>query len=627
MTRKQKKNRNRILLSALLLMLAFVADRLLEGKISTPLCLLLYLPAYFAVGYDVLWRAMRNIIRGRVFDENFLMALATVGAMAIGFLPSCEPEFAEAVFVMLFYQVGELFQSVAVGKSRRSIAALMDIRPDSARVLRGGEEIEVSPEEVAVGEEILVRPGERIPLDGVILEGFSDLNALALTGESAPFAVGVGESISGGATNLTGVLRIRAARVYGDSAVARILSLMENAAAKKSKSERFITRFAGYYTPVVVIAALFLAFLPPLFGGNFGASFPLWFARALTFLVVSCPCALVISVPLSFFGGLGGAAKRGVLVKGASGLETLAAVDTVVFDKNGTLTTGRFAVATAVPVGDYDADELLTLAAVAEKDSNHPIAQAVAAAGHVDRKAENVREVPGKGVICEIDGHPVAVGNLRLMAEIGLDPVPSSEAGTALYVAQDRRYLGYIVITDTLRPGMRDVMDQLKGTGVRRLAMLTGDRAPVASAVADELGLTHWRAELLPADKVAGLEAFFEDAAGRIAFVGDGINDAPVLMRADVGIAMGGLGSDAAIEAADVVLMEDDPAKIPVAIRHARRTLAIVRQNIVLALSVKGAVLVGSALGLFGALQMPLAIFADVGVAVLAILNAMRKLK
>ena len=612
----------------MLLAAAVAAEKLLLSAFPVPFRLLLYLPAYLIVGYDVLWSALRNILRGQVFDENFLMALATVGALAIGFLPDSEPEFAEAVFVMIFYQVGELFQSIAVGKSRRSIAALMDIRPDTARVLRDGKELELSPDEVTVGESILVRPGERIPLDGVILEGSSDMNTVALTGEAAPRAVSAGDAVISGCTNISGVLVVRVERVYGESTVARILSLMENAAAKKSRSEQFITRFAKYYTPAVVISAVLLALLPPLFSGSFGAAFPLWFSRALTFLVVSCPCALVISVPLSFFGGLGGASRFGVLIKGSTDLEALAEVACVVFDKTGTLTKGNFTVTGIYPQNGTE-KALLQLAAAAEYHAAHPIAEALKnAAGEGLPMPKDTREVPGRGVISEVLGLRVAVGNLLLMQDEGLALAAVEQPGTVAYVAADGEYLGHIVIADTVKEGAAEALEALSTVGVKRTVMLTGDREAATAAVAKALGVGEWKSELLPEDKVTAVETLLAAPhSGKIAFVGDGINDAPVLSRADVGIAMGALGSDAAIEAADVVLMDDDPRKIAIAVRHARRTLRIVRQNIVLALAIKGGVLLCSALGLLGALQMPLAIFADVGVAVIAILNAMRTLK
>lgn len=628
MTRRQKRSLYRIFLSAVLLLAAFIADKCAGEGHPLWLILIFYLPAYFTAGYDVLFRAARNIAHGQVFDENFLMALATVGALCIGFLPGGDPEFAEASFVMIFYQTGELFQSVAVGKSRRSIAALMNIKPETARLLRDGQETEVSPESVAVGETLVIRPGERVPLDGVVLSGESDLDTVALTGESAPLAVSPGEAVISGCTNLTGRLTVKVTKPYGESTVARVLSLMENASAKKSRSEQFITRFAHYYTPAVVFAALFIAFIPPIFTGTYLTVLPVWLSRALTFLVVSCPCALVISVPLSFFGGLGGASRMGVLVKGASDLEALAHTGVAVFDKTGTLTRGDFAVQRAVGRGVSER-ELLCLAAAAESDSNHPIARALrAAAGSEYPAPTSVKELAGRGVGAEVDGMIVAVGNSRLLWEQGIEAEEVAEPGTVVYVLRDGAYIGYVLIADTLKTGVAEALSELAAAGVSRRVMLTGDRENVASDVAAKLGISEYHAGLLPADKVTWVEAILEAPhEGTVAFVGDGINDAPVLSRADVGIAMGALGSDAAIEAADVVLMDDDPRKIACAVRHARRTLAIVRQNIVMALSVKGVVLLGAAFGIFGRLQMPLAIFADVGVAVLAILNAMRTLR
>ncbi|MBR7182211.1 MAG: cadmium-translocating P-type ATPase [Clostridia bacterium] len=626
MTRKQKKSLWRIIGAVLLLAAAFVAERLLPE--NTPLwCVLFcYLPAYLLVGYDVLWRAVRGIAHGQVFDESFLMALATLGALAIGFLPGGEPEFAEGVFVMLFYQTGELFQKIAVGKSRRAIAALMDMRPDTARVLRDGQEVVVSPDEVAVAEVLVVRPGEKIALDGVILSGSSDMNTLALTGESLPTAVAAGDRVISGCSNMTGLLTVRVEKPYAESTVSRILELMGSAASRKSQSERFITRFAKYYTPCVVILAVLLALVPPLLSGSFAASIVVWLTRALTFLVVSCPCALVISVPLAFFGGMGGASRMGVLVKGSNYLEALANAEVVVFDKTGTLTTGAFSVASVHPVGVSGA-ELLRLAASAEAGSNHPVAKAIASAVASEALLvpQSVTEVAGKGVYAMLAGEKIAAGNAALMQELGLAPEAPSTVGTVVFVARGGTYIGAIVVADTLKEGSAEAIAALAACGVRRTVMLTGDRRAIAEKIAGEVGISEYRAELLPADKMREVEVLLAlPRKGRLVYVGDGINDAPSLARADVGVAMGGLGSDAAIEAADIVLMDDDPRKLARAIGHARRTLAIVRQNIALALGVKGAVLVCSALGLLGALQMPLAIFADVGVAVLAILNAMR---
>lgn len=639
MSRKQKKMRNRILLSAGLLVVAFLLEKTVLAGAPLWALLLIYLPAYFVAGYDVLWRAARNIAHGQVFDENFLMCVATVGALVVGFLPSGDAEFAEASFVMIFYQTGELFQSVAVGKSRKSISALMNIRPDVAIVVRDGEESEVSPESVAVGETILLRPGDRIPLDGEVLTGTSDLDTVALTGESAPRAVAPGDKVISGCTNLSGVLTVRVSSVYGESTVARVLELVENSAAKKSKSEQFITRFARYYTPAVVIAAVLLAFLPPIFSGDFAGNFTLWLTRALTFLVVSCPCALVISVPLAFFGGIGGASRFGVLIKGSKDLEALARTEICAFDKTGTLTRGNFEVAGVYPgskhstSGGISEEELLLLGASAEAHSTHPVGKALlnaaAKKGLELLPVGEVREVAGRGVVATIGGDEIAVGNDKLMHECGIAEVLTDvPVGTVIHIAKNGTYMGAILISDTLKPGAAEAIRGLQEAGVRRTVMLTGDREAVAAAVAKELGLTEYHAELLPADKVNEVEALLNaPRRGGVAFVGDGINDAPVLSRADVGIAMGALGSDAAIEAADVVLMDDDPRKISRAIRQARKTISIVRQNIVLALAIKAIVLVCSAFGWLGALQMPLAVFADVGVAVLAILNSMRALR
>lgn len=629
MTRRQKKELLRILWGAVLLAIALIADRVWLESAPVPWRLCLYLPAYLTVGFDVLWHAVRHICRGQLFDESFLMALATVGALTMGFLPHTEAEFAEAVFVMLFYQTGELFQSVAVGKSRRSITALMDLRPDMARVERNGGTVEVPPDEVQVGEIIVIRPGERVPLDGCVVQGRSELNTQALTGEAMPRAVEVGEGVVSGCTNLTGVLRVRVDKPFSESTVSHILELMNGMGMRKSRSERFITRFAKYYTPFVVISALFLGFLPPLFSGNFGANLAPWLSRALTFLVVSCPCALVISVPLSFFGGIGGASRMGVLIKGSGDLEALARAEVVVFDKTGTLTEGSLTVTRLLPVGVSER-ELLTLMAAAEAASNHPVAKAFhgAAMGICLPAVESVTEVAGRGVLARIGGAEIAVGGPALMQEVGAEILAAHRGEAAVFAARNGAYLGAALIKDTIKPGAAQAVSDLRACGVRRTVMLTGDRAATAAAVADAVGVDEWRAELLPADKVRELEVLLATPRkGSVLFVGDGINDAPSLARADVGVAMGALGSDAAIEAADVVLMDDDPRRLARAVRHARRTLRIVRQNIVVALAVKGGVLILSALGLLGRWQMPLAIFADVGVAVLAILNAMRALK
>lgn len=629
MSRKQKKVLYRIIASVVLLVAAFLVDRFLIKGQSFLITLAVYLVPYFIIGYDVLSKAVRNILHGQVFDENFLMAIATVGAICIGFFPNAEKQYAEAVFVMLFYQTGELFQSIAVGKSRRSIAALMDIRPDVACIERDGVLLEVDPEQVNVGDIITVRPGDRVPLDGVVVSGESTLDTVALTGEAVPRSVQVGDSIISGCVNLNGVLTVRVEKPFGQSTVSKILELVENSSANKSKSENFITKFARVYTPAVVIAAVVLAFLPPLFAGSgYLAALPDWIIRALTFLVISCPCALVISVPLSFFGGIGGASKKGILIKGSNYLETLASADTVVFDKTGTLTKGTFSV-TEIHSKRLPEAELLRLAAHAESYSNHPIALALLSAFGDEMNTENVTdvtEVAGHGVTAKVGGVTVSCGNAKLMATLGLECDNFDGIGTMVHVASDRQYQGFIVISDELKPTSQAAINELKSIGVSRTVMLTGDRAEVAMTVADELGLHEVKSELLPGDKVFEVERLLNETqkGKKLVFVGDGINDAPVLTRADVGIAMGALGSDAAIEAADIVLMDDDPKKISTAIRIAKHTLSIVRQNIVFALGVKASVLV---LSIFGFTPMWLAVFADVGVAVIAILNAMRALR
>ena len=605
MTRKQKKTLLRILLAALLLVAAALLPA--EGLWKA----LAFAVPWLVIGYDVLWDAVRGIAHGQVFDEKFLMAVATIGAFAVG-------EYPEAAAVMLFYQIGEWFQSIAVGRSRKSIAALMDIRPEFAVVLRDGQEEEVDPEEVSVGETILIRPGDRIPLDGTVLEGQSSLNTAALTGESLPVDVAPGDRVVSGSINMTGVLQVRAESAYEDSTVARILELVENSAEKKARVESFITRFARWYTPCVVIGALLLALVPPLFVGNWGE----WIHRALIFLVVSCPCALVVSVPLSFFGGIGGASRAGLLIKGANDLETLAKVDTVAFDKTGTLTRGVFQV-DAVHPKELTADALLDIAAAAESRSNHPVAESIVAAhgGHIDpARLGAVRELAGMGLEAEVDGETFYVGNGKLMAQVGADWHECHLPGTVVHIARGREYLGHIVINDQLKPDAPEAIAALKRLGVKQSVLLTGDRQKVAEAVAKELGVDDLRAELLPAQKVEEVERLLQSGA-KLAFVGDGINDAPVLARADVGIAMGAMGSDAAIESADVVLMDDKPSRLPLAVKIARKTMRIVRENIGFALAVKFVIL---ALGALGIADMWLAVFGDVGVLILAILNAMR---
>jgi len=578
----------------------------------------IFLAVYLIIGWDVLWKAVRNIMHGQVFDENFLMCTATIGALIIG-------EFPEAVAVMLFYQVGELFQSVAVSRSRQSISALMDIRPDYANVERDGQLVQVDPEEVAVGDTIVIKAGERVPLDGTVLEGTSALDTAALTGESLPRDVEAGDEVISGCVNLSGLLHVRVSKPFGQSTVARILDLVENSSEKKAQAEHFITKFARYYPPAVVFAALALAAVPSLMTGQWGV----WVPRALNFLVVSCPCALVISIPLSFFGGIGGASKQGILVKGSNYLEALAQAGIVVFDKTGTLTQGRFSVAAVCPEG-MEEGELLELAALAEQFSSHPISRSIVSAwgGVPDQsRAAEVEEIAGHGVRAAIDGRKVLAGNRKLMDREGISVTSGRDCpGTIIHVAVDGRYAGYLAVADQPKETSALALRELKAAGVRRTVMLTGDSQGTAQAVAEGLGLDQFCAQLLPADKVERVEELLAEKKPRekLVFVGDGINDAPVLSRADIGVAMGALGSDAAIEAADIVLMDDDLRKLPVAVRIARKTLAIVRQNVVLALGVKLLVLILSAVGLA---DMWAAVFADVGVSVLAILNASRMLK
>ena len=584
----------------------------------------LYLIPYAIAGYDVLLKAARNIKNGQLFDENFLMAVATIGAFSLVFFPDSGPHMAEGAAVMLFYQIGELFQQYAVGKSRKSIAAMMDIAPDFANVRNTNGDLEqVDPDSVAVGSEIVVKPGERVPIDGVVVEGSSQLDTAALTGESVPRAIEAGSEVVSGCVNLTGLLVMKTTKPFGESTVSRILELVENAAEKKAHTENFITRFARYYTPAVCGVALVLALLPPLLG--FGALSD-WVFRGLTFLVVSCPCALVISVPLSFFGGIGGASKLGILIKGSNYLESLASVDTVVFDKTGTLTSGTFGVVAVHPAKGVKSDRLLELAAHAEAYSDHPIAMSVKQAygARIDEtRVSNASEVSGRGVQAKIDGASVSVGNDKLMASLDIDAHNCELVGTMLHVAENGKYLGHIVIADMVKDDAAKTIADLHATGVTKTVMLTGDAEEVARSVASKLGLDEFHAKLLPQDKVAEVERLLDEESkkGRLAFVGDGINDAPVLTRADIGIAMGAMGSDAAIEAADIVLMDDKPSNIAKAIRLSRKTIGIVWQNIVFALGVKLAVLVLAAVGIA---NMWMAVFADVGVAILAILNAMR---
>ena len=611
MTSKQKKVLIRIITAGVLL----AAAALLPLEKKSLLRLTAFLIPYIIIGYDVLWKAVRGIIRGQVFDENFLMCVATIGALFVG-------EYPEASAVMLFYQTGELFQSVAVGKSRQSISDLMDICPDHANVERDGQLEEVDPEEVELDSIIVIKPGEKIPLDGVITEGSSSVDTAALTGESLPRSVKAGDEVISGCINQGGLLKVRVTKEFEDSTVTKILELVENSATKKAKAENFITRFARYYTPAVVIAAVVLAVLPPLITGG---QWAMWLHRALIFLVISCPCALVISVPLSFFGGIGGASRKGILVKGGNFLEALATAETVVFDKTGTLTKGSFEV-TKIHSHSMEEDELLDLAAHAESYSDHPIARSVCTkfGKEIDRsRITSDEEISGHGIRAVIDGHEVFAGNKKLMASQKVS-VPECECkGTMVHVASDGGYAGHIVISDKVKDSSAKAIKELKANGVKNTVMLTGDAKSTAEDVANSLGLDKVYAELLPADKVEKVEELLKSkaAGSTLVFVGDGINDAPVLTRADVGIAMGSMGSDAAIEAADIVLMDDDPAKIALAMRIARKTVRIVRENIVFALGVKALVLV---LGALGFANMWLAVFADVGVSVIAILNAMR---
>lgn len=611
MSKGQKIDLVRILLALVLWIVVWLLP--LDGYFK----LIAFLVPYLVIGYDVLWSAVRNILHGQVFDENFLMAVASIGAF-------CVAQYPEAVAVLLFYQVGELCQGLAVGKSRKSIAALMDIRPDFARVLRDGKEETVDPQTVEVGETIIIKPGERVPLDAVVTKGETAVDTSALTGESLPCDKHVGDNVISGSINLNGLIEAKVRTAYAESTVSRVLDLVENSAAKKARAEAFITRFAKYYTPCVVIAAVLLAVLPPLI---LKQSFSEWITRALTFLVVSCPCALVISVPLSFFGGIGGASKLGILIKGANDLEALSKVDTVVFDKTGTLTQGRFEV-TAVHAQEMSEAELLDIAALAESYSNHPIALSIIKAhgGHLDKsRVSSIEESSGYGVTAVIDGKKVSVGNDKLMHRAGIQWKDCHLPGTTVHIAADGVYMGHIVISDTVKPDAKEAILALKNNGVRKTVMLTGDNKKNGEAVAAELGLDEAKTQLLPDEKVAAVEELLQQKPDKrtLAFVGDGINDAPVLARADVGIAMGALGSDAAIEAADIVLMDDRLTGLSKAMRISRKTMRIVRQNIVFSLLVKLAVLVLGALGLA---NMWFAVFADVGVMILAILNAMRAL-
>lgn len=618
LTKKQKKTLIRIIVSTVFLIIAYILTDFVFPDINRWVKLATFLIPYGIIGWDILWRAVKNIAHGQIFDENFLMCVATIGAFILG-------EYPEGVFVMLFYQVGELFQSYAVGKSRRSISEMMDIRPDYANIYRNGEIVQVDPEEVRIGDIIIIKPGERVPLDGVVTKGKSSLDTAALTGESLPRSVEEGDDLISGCVNMEGLLEIQVTKEFGQSTVSKILDLVENSSSKKAKAENFITKFARYYTPCVVIGAVLLAILPPLIlGGNWGE----WVQRALIFLVISCPCALVISVPLSFFGGIGGASKKGILVKGGNYLEVLAKTEYVVFDKTGTLTKGVFNV-TAIHPDNVSELQLLELAALAESGSNHPIAKSVREAygSELDlSRVKDVKEISGHGVKAQIDGKTVYAGNDKLMEQAGVNWHPCHRTGTTVHIAVEGEYAGHLVISDEIKPDSKQAISSLKNMGIRKTVMLTGDAKEVGEATAKELGLDEVHTKLLPADKVEIVEKLLKEKSGKasLAFVGDGINDAPVLSRADVGIAMGGVGSDAAVEAADIVLMDDKPSKIGTAVAIAKRTLGIVRQNIVFALAVKLLVMI---LGAFGVANMWEAVFADVGVSVIAIINAMRALR
>ena len=627
-----------IIATVILLVAAVIIEK--KCNLKTWQLLLVYLVPYLLTGWETLKEAVEGLVHGDAFNEHFLMSIATIGALCIGFLPGAETQFPEAVFVMLFFQVGELFEGYAEGKSKESISHLMDIRPDKANVEREGNLLEVSPEEVKVGEVIVIRPGEKVPLDGQIIEGATSLNTVALTGESVPREAGAGDEVISGCVNLSGAIKVRTTKNFKESTASKIIDLVENAAEKKSRSETFITRFARIYTPIVVCAAVLLAFLPPLLSGSFSESFPTWLYRALMFLVVSCPCALVISVPLTFFGGIGGASRKGILIKGASYMDILSKVKTVVFDKTGTLTQGKFAVEAVHPDtckdGSHsqechqghgsDSKRLLHLAAHVEHFSTHPIAGALRDAFPQEAtdgcQVSEIEEIAGKGAKARIGNDTVYAGNEKLMESIGVKWHPCHHAGTIIHIAINGEYSGHIVINDQMKEDSAKAISDLRSMGIADTVMLTGDREEVARQIAGKLNLPEYHSELMPSDKVRIVEQLLEK--GTLAFVGDGINDAPVLARADVGIAMGALGSDAAIEAADVVLMDDKPSKIATAIRIARRTISIAKQNIWFAIGVKVAVLILATLGIA---TMWMAVFADVGVTVLAVLNAMRALR
>ena len=633
MTRKQKKMLIRIIVSAALLLLCKVIFKLVElpDAYSPYIKFVAYMIPYFVIGWDILKKAFKGILNKQVFDENFLMAVATVGAIGVAIADNTKGDYTEAIAVMLFYQIGELFQSYAVGKSRRNISDLMDIRPDYANVERDGKIETVDPDEVAIGSIIVVSAGEKIPIDGVIVEGTTSLDTAALTGESVPRNAKSGDEVISGCINLSGTVKIRTTKAFGESTVSKILDLVENSSSKKSKSEKFISKFARYYTPIVCYSALALAIIPPVgrLIAGYDALWSQWIYRALTFLVISCPCALVISIPLSFFAGIGGASKEGVLVKGSNYLETLSKTNCVVFDKTGTMTKGVFEVSEICPQGDISNDKLLEYAAFAECYSSHPISKSLqkAYAKDIDKNAvTDVEEISGHGLTAKVNGVFVAAGNAKLMKKLGLEYSDCDKTGTVVHIAVDGKYAGYILISDTLKPTSVEAIAALKKMGIEKTVMLTGDSDKVAQAVAAQLGVDEVHSELLPADKVKQVEALLaqEGEKKKLAFVGDGINDAPVLSRADIGIAMGGLGSDAAIEAADIVLMDDDPLKISKAIKISKKCLRIVNQNIYFAIGIKVLCLI---LGAVGIANMWVAIFADVGVMVIAVLNAIRALR
>lgn len=633
MTRKQKKMLIRIIVSAALLLLCKVIFKLVElpDAYSPYIKFVAYMIPYFVIGWDILKKAFKGILNKQVFDENFLMAVATVGAIGVAIADNTKGDYTEAIAVMLFYQIGELFQSYAVGKSRRNISDLMDIRPDYANVERDGKIETVDPDEVEIGSIIVVSAGEKIPIDGVIVEGTTSLDTAALTGESVPRNAKSGDEVISGCINLSGTVKIRTTKAFGESTVSKILDLVENSSSKKSKSEKFISKFARYYTPIVCYSALALAIIPPVgrLIAGYDALWSQWIYRALTFLVISCPCALVISIPLSFFAGIGGASKEGVLVKGSNYLETLSKTNCVVFDKTGTMTKGVFEVSEICPQGDISNDKLLEYAAFAECYSSHPISKSLqkAYAKDIDKNAvTDVEEISGHGLTAKVNGVLVAAGNAKLMKKLGLEYSDCDKTGTVVHIAVDGKYAGYILISDTLKPTSVEAIAALKKMGIEKTVMLTGDSDKVAQAVAAQLGVDEVHSELLPADKVKQVEALLaqEGEKKKLAFVGDGINDAPVLSRADIGIAMGGLGSDAAIEAADIVLMDDDPLKISKAIKISKKCLRIVNQNIYFAIGIKVLCLI---LGAVGIANMWVAIFADVGVMVIAVLNAIRALR